>query len=404
MPLRLWIPVRPASNQPLAIEIYRAGNLAFQQQLNFIPSQQGFYATTLAAPLPDSTDKSRPNITFVPDELPRTDQGYGSIQTLVLTPSNLADLDKAQTLALSSYLYACKELLLINANNDLLNQLRHIAGCNGRAIHLFQAKPKNRVHYSSPSTGALQALLHETKKQNPIATLSLFFGCYLGILLLMLRATRKPALLLIIPTLGTITLVAAWTLQENHTRLASWSEVESGSQQANFSALLSVEGLNVDRYHLQLSRALGLPQPSNNRTIELKFNQHQPSTEQLTLTTQPLIHDRFLFQGSFPVPYKLSLITDEATPIVINHGDKTATGAMLYWQDKILAVPPLAPGRQWTPTSTDTIEISSTFHSMIRARTISDSAALILPFTLKEAGLLPSHVQESGWLLIRPAT
>jgi len=404
IPLDLWAPVRPVSNQPLTIEIHRSEKLAFQQQLNFAPSPHGFTATASGIYLSDNIDTIGQNITVTPDALPRTDQGYGSIQTLILTPSDLASLENAQTLALSHYLQSCKELLLINANTDVLNKLRSIAGCNGDAINLFQEKPKNEFRHPLPSKIALQALLLDKEKHDPIATLYLFFSCYLCILLLMLRATRKPAPLLIIPTLGAITLIAAWTLQENHTRLASWSEVESGSQKANFSALLSIEGVNSTHYNLQLSKAFGLPNPLNNKPVEVAFNRQHPSTEQLTVTTQPFSRDQYWFQGTLPIPHSLSLITNEMTPIVINHGDKNSSNAILSWQGRILSVPSLAPGRQWTPTKPDAIEISSTLHSMIRARTGPDSTALILPFTLQQAGLLPSHVQESGWLMIKPAT
>jgi len=399
--VKLWIPVYPTLNKPLTIELYQAGQLTFEQQLNFISNQQGLTATTLESYPAESSEQQ---VTVASDNLPRTAQGYGSIQTLILAPSNLTVLDDAQSLALSHYLQACNKLLLVKANKDELNQLRNIAGCNGQAVHLYREQPKDPFQQTAPSSRTLLALLQEQKRDSPITTLSLFFGCYLCILLLIPGTTKKPTSLFAIPILSSIVLIALWSFQENQTVIASWSEVESDSQQANFSAILSIEGINTSQYHLPLSSLFSLPRSLNNKTADLEFNQHQANTKQLTVTTRPFSHDHFFFQGPLSISHNISLTGSKGVPVVINHGKEKTAQAILSWQGKIISVPPLEPNKPWSPTGGSTIEISSTLNSMIQARTVADDTALILPHSLREAGLLPSHVKESGWLLIRPAT
>jgi len=396
---KLWIPIRPVLNQPLSIELYQSGHLTYKQQLRLIPHKQGVTVTT-SETIPVVINEEQ--IIVTPKDLPRTAQGYNSIHALTIAPSDLSSLDNEQIQALSNYLQLCGQLLLTNTGNNTLDQLRNIAGCNGKAVHLYQKQPK-KMQQAFYSLKTLNALLERQERNNPIVTLAIFFSCYLFVLLFALHSLHKSAAISSIPIVSSIALVALCSLQENQTIISSWTEMESGHSQARFSALLNIEGINTEYYKLQLSRALGIPQSLSNKAAILELNQHEAGIEQLALTTKPFSSEQFLFHGTFPVSDNISLTIGSEAPVVTNNGKEESTEALLLWNGKILTVPPLEPGMPWSPDAANTIDTSSQLSATIRAQAKKEDLALLMPYSLHKVGLFPSSIEETGWLLIRPA-
>jgi hypothetical protein len=119
------------------------------------------------------------------------------------------------------------------------------------------------------------------------------------------------------------------------------------------------------------------------------------------LTTRLLAEQSFWLAGAVGLPPPLTLTLTRTGPSVRNEREVVAASGVLGWEGRRYTVPPLAPGEHWSPPFEAESWGRGTAEQWLRARSIN-GAALLLPFTLQDAGLVGAGAPAAGWLLIRP--
>lgn len=399
MPKTLWLPVRPRKGEPLLIELRRPGQQTLQREIQFSPALRPLVARVGQAQVGG-------DIQSVPvplSGLPRTAQGYDSIRTLVLPGPALTALDQDQASALGSYLGGCGALLLGQADELLVARVRSVSGCGGRLVRPIGNDPTLGL---LPPPGALPSdhLLNSLNGQPPTGAAPAITRFVLGYALLMLLGIwtlQHRLLLLALPLLASLGLILTWPLDRGGSSLVSWAEMETGDRAARYAALLTTGGGDDGRRQIPLARQLGLPQRGGKPPVELTLTQGQPAVQTLHTPSQPFEISRYRFQGTLPAPTLPALDDSAAVPQVINRDSSESPHGLLSWAGRIHQVPRLAPGAHWTPSEQTLAATDDDRARLLRERVGDSGTALLLPYSLIDAGLTPLQVQASGWLLVR---
>ena len=222
------------------------------------------------------------------------------------------------------------------------------------------------------------------------------------LLLLAARFGRRPAMLPAIP-IGVAALGAlVWSNDLATSRVTSLSEIHTGDRVARFVALLQLQGNGAGVFELLLPAELGTPLASTlagASTVE--YGQEDSPVTRLTVNTQLLSRHEFELAGTTPTAVPLTLLVDERGPEIVNLSAESSPSAILAWKGERYQVPMLAPKARWRPGSEPSAWERSPGEQLLRARIRDDNPALLLPFSLSDAGLLNGTADARGWLLMR---
>jgi hypothetical protein len=414
-PLVLWLPLRPAADGLPRIEIRPADGEPWRQELTSLQPRtsplvavvQTDRETVAAIDMPDGVEALlvRPSLA----SLPRTPQAYGAIAMLVLDVAALAGLETAQRAALQAYLAACGRLLA-SGSPEQVTALRQQAGCQGRFVRALEPGEsggpllRELLREPPPALPGVAGLreLQAGDRTELWPGLILFWSAYGISLLLLMYWVRQPVWLLSAPGLATVLALAVWGQGGVESRLVSWAEITSGDTVARYVALLQLTGAGRGEAAVTLSSHFGLPLPlTAPQTVTLE-QVPRPSAATLRLTTRLLAEQSFWLAGAVGLPPPLTLVLTRTGPSVRNERDVVAIGGVLGWEGRRYTVPPLAPGEHWSPPFEAESWGRATAEQWLRARSIN-GAALLLPFTLQDAGLVGAGAPAAGWLLIRPS-
>jgi|GEM_PF-4385285 len=404
-PQDLWLPLIPDPGAPVALTLWRDGERVLQQNLWFTasPAPLTISVQPLAPELP--VDSASSTLSSRVDGLPRTGDGYRGVGRLVLPLELLPRLDRQQMAALRDYIGDCGMLLMSGGGANLLQRIKGIAGCNGEYIGItgrYSAAGPASAPAPAPAANPNAEPAHGWN--DPIA---LFFAVYLVSLLLIAATWRRPAALLAAPLLGTLGLLLFWPLQDNPVQLVSWAEMQSGSANVRYSALLRIVGNRGEQNRrISLSSRLGMPGVENAMPLDIRFDALRPGLQSLVTQVRPFSRYDYRFQGSLPAPFRLRLELSDNSPRVTNRSDTETPAGLLSWNQEIYALPALPPGQSWSPTGSERIDGRGDPAKRLRQRAGSARAALLLPMTLQDAGLIApdSGIDRlQGWLLVRPA-
>lgn len=345
--------------------------------------------------------------------LPRSAEAYEAIDVLALGGAAIAALDSAQLAALHAYLANCGKAVLVAADRHQFSKLSISAGCGGRMFSRVSTAEELDEHIATlidasasplPGMAALRALSADTAVSNaawqPLAAFCLF---YFISVLVVARSARRPMALLAIPPIAAAIGFFAWSGSTPERHLVSWTEMDSGSQTARFSALLSIVGRGRAETVTTLPSTLGLPRPlSEQSQLELRYDGFLPGMIQLAHETRLLSRRLVLLEGTTSVqtPLRLTLIGD--VPAVVNTGTQPAPAGLVGWQGRRYRLPTLMPGGRWQPQEDTTDwDVGSSIERMLRERSQGEVPALLVPFEPEMASLLTPEVEVRGWLLIR---
>ena len=121
----------------------------------------------------------------------------------------------------------------------------------------------------------------------------------------------------------------------------------------------------------------------------------------IALPNRLLSQHTFTLSGTSTGSPPLALHESSNGPLVLNIGSQTVTTAALWWRGHAYRVPELAPGAQWQPDETSERVPSETTERILLARLPRQTSALLMPYTLADAGVVPARDTLAGWLLIR---
>ena len=405
-PLTLWLPVQPDGNSATVVTAVLAGHAPVQREF----TDWQWRTTPLVAVVgnwPDSQLTGHQDwLVFRPDlaALPHTPQGYQSIAALLLDTMALISLDKEQLAALRGYLGGCGKLVL-GGPPAATGILQRFAGCQGRFVRRVEVPEQGLAALASlwpeqppilPGMTGLKPLLPDRESWRPLA---LLFAGYALVMLLLAVFVRRMAPLLLAPVAAGALGLAVWSRGGAELDLVSWAEMTSGDASARYAALLRVTGQGRGEYAVTVPTAFGLPTAWDSASPLAIEDYRQTARRRLLLHTRLLEPQTFRFTGVFDGAAPLSLTLTPAGPEIVTTG-RFAGSAILAWQGQRYTVPQLPPSARWTPPEQVETWGTTPQERLLRLESATE-AALLLPFTLKNAGLLAAAVDTGGWLLIR---
>jgi len=405
-PLTLWLPVQPDGNSATAITAVLAGHAPVRQEI----ADWQWRTTPLVAVVgnwPDSRLTGHQDwLVFRPElaALPHHSQGYQSIAALLLDTAALISLDEEQLAALRGYLGGCGKLVL-GGPAVAVGMLQRFAGCQGRFVRRVGIPEQGLTALASlwpeqpptlPGMTGLKPLLPDRESWRSLA---LLFAGYALVMALLAVFVRRMAPLLLAPVAAGALGLAVWSRGGAELDLVSWAEMTSGDTSARYAALLRVTGQGRGEYAVTVPTAFGLPTAWDS-VSPLKIEDYrQTARRRLLLHIRLLEPQTFRFASAFNGAAPLSLTLTPAGPEIVNTG-RFAGSAVLAWQGRRYTAPPLPPGARWTPPQQAEAWGTTPQERLLRLESATE-AALLLPFTLKDAGLLAAAVDTGGWLLIK---
>ncbi|GMQ87100.1 MAG: hypothetical protein BMS9Abin08_0298 [Gammaproteobacteria bacterium] len=417
LPYTLWIPVHPPENGIVTVEARLDQGAAVRLETRLRPrTPQTLVAALLRTDAETPAERSEQSRTITllrpaATSLPRTRAAYEVIDALVLDQDALAALDTAQRDSLRTWLQNCGRLIAVGTWSQWFATLEAEAGCGGRFIdrvdRAAQAYAKlamtvRDLPSALPAETTLRAMLKQIHSSDPWLPLAGFFLLYLLALILLARDIRRPALLLLAPLSATLLSLLVWFNGTAGHRLSSWSEMESGDTTARFSALLHIDGNGRGTSTTTLPADLGLPTLlTANPAAEARYNRQPPMAVQIEVDNHLLSRHEFLLYGTSAVQYSLTLALSTDGPLLTNTGSVPTAPGLLGWQGSRYPVPSLQPGQHWSPPEQDTLwNPLSRAEQILRARTGTGTAAVLVPFLPPGIRGIKPQVEESGWLLI----
>lgn len=342
--------------------------------------------------------------------LPGRDWSYALIDLLVMDAASLQSLSAAQAGALHAYLAACGRFIAYRVPAAVTALLRDSAGCSGRLLQEATGPAQLAGHLATlledspaplPSATELRTLLPEEDSAAWLQPLAGFFAGYF--VLLLVTAYSRPAshYLAAIPVLAGLLGLYAWSGGWHDTRLVNWAEMEGGSQSARYAALLQTRSHGKGEARLQLPAALGPPAAAQAHA-RFGLTQAQGTTgQQLHFPVRLFSRDEFVLRGNLPAAVPLVLLATPGGPVIDNHGDADSPACLLAWHGDKFSVPPLAPGQRWVAPAQPEGWGNSGAERLFRERALRETAALLLPYSLADAGVLADDPQAHGYLMVR---
>ena len=412
IPLLLHLPVPATATDKVVIETDIAGTAVPEREVMFrqLPPEQPVVAAVGQFPDPwkNPGDLSviRPGVA----SLPYRDWSYSVIDLLVINRVSLQRLSDSQIDALQGYLAACGRLIAYRTSPQVFDLLTTRAGCNGRLMAAADTSGQLYDHVDAllkdsppalPSMASLRSLLPQQNLQRNIVLLTVFFCVYFLILLATVHTRYGNKVLPAIPALALLLGLYAWSDGTVQARLVNWAETESGSQSVRYSALLETRGSGHGKVEFTLPRPLGLPDPVQTPPIELAQQQADDAGMQLAFPARLFSRHEFGLHGSFAVQPALVLGHTGKHPAIDNRSTQYSPSSVLAWRDQKYSVPALPPGARWIPEHPAEPWSNTGVEQVFREQALGDEAALLLPYSLSDAGIVATGSAASGYLMVR---
>ena len=417
LPHTLWLTVRPEVDKTLSVHARMHDGAESVATVRFELARQETHLVASALN-PQSDLPSRfagDTLFFVAvggNMLPHSEGGYGGIDALILDSDTLPRLDLLQFTVLQDYGAGCGRITLLGPATPRYDQLIAAAGCGGRfttrVTNNESVLPTLRAMLGSaisalPSANGLRAMSKFDMFAGTWRALSLFFAIYVVGLVVITRSPRTWIPLLLAPVCAALVAWAAWSNNSAERRLISWSEIDTHGHTSRYSALLQISGNGKGAARTRLPNDLGFLQPQGTDPIaELDRSDADASRIVLKSSNRLLSQHSYFIQGNSDVDPPITVTMTDRGPRIENRGSTVSTPALLGWNDRRTPVPALQPGESWyAPDTSTSWNVALAEERMLRARTQTGTAALLLPHRLLSAGEDEAlQIEEHGWLMI----
>jgi hypothetical protein len=323
--------------------------------------------------------------------------------------ASFRSLSPGQFNALQGYLAACGKFIGYRISQPVIDVLDANAGCGGNFVSAAHATTQLQEQISTlleesrplpPSVPDLRALLSQQDNQRPIIMLTAFFAGYFLILLIAAHSRYGNTYLPAIPIMATLLGLLAWSDRGVNTRLVSWAEAYTGSHTAYYSALLEARGNGQGEASLILPGHMGPPEPVLPRLITLTQQHSNDGKMLLGFHTWLFSRHEFALHGNFTLEQPLVISLLDTGPIIENRNNVSAPPALLAWHDKKYFVPALSPGEHWRPPPEAEAWASNGVEQIFREQALRETAALLLPYSLTDAGVIATDTNAHGYLMV----
>jgi hypothetical protein len=346
------------------------------------------------------------------DALPRTREGYGPVDALLLDDRAWNALDPAQAQALRAYAGNCGWILLADGppgdDPSAETVLHEIAGCGGAFLrHIDTPSRLGELLATHPDALPPYASLAQAASAPPRSwyTAVAFFVFY-GLAILVVAfgseapisasGQRWPLALFAVPVLASLLMGAAWRGNEPERRLIVWAEKPSGAPVARYRALYQVYGQGKNAVELQVPAALGLPERLAAQRFEIRDD---GAGRSLRVDAAALSRRAFGFSGAFADRALFELGRDPEGFFVAYHGATRSPPGILAIEGRCFAVPPLAHDERWRPDEDAPVLARDVLPPPLAHHTVT---GLLIPLSLEQLGPMPSWDTGEGWLLVTP--
>lgn len=408
----LRLPVPPTDSEHVIIEAQLNGASVLHHELVYqrLPSELPVIAAVGDITPPWDNDAALSVIYPGTNALPYHDWSYAMIDLLVIDMASFQDLSPGQVDALQGYLAACGRFIGYRMSQPVIDVLAANAGCDGNFVSAAHATNQLQEQAGAlleesrpllPSVPALRALLSQQDNQRPIIMLTAFFAGYFLILLIAAHNRYGNTWLPAIPVLATLLGLLAWSSGEVNTRLVNWAETYTGSNTARYSALLEASGNGQGEASLTLPGHLGLPGSVQHRPITLTQQSSDEGNLLMGFQTRLFSRHEFALHGSFTLEQPLAISFMDKVPVINNRNNVPAPPALLAWHGKKYSVPALSPGEHWRPPSQAEAWGSSSAEQIFREQTLRETAALLIPYSFTDAGIIKQGTNAHGYLMVR---
>lgn len=341
--------------------------------------------------------------------LPRHDQSYAVIDLLVMDTASLQQLSAAQAGALQAYLATCGRFIGYRTAQPVIEVLRGNAGCGSRLLKTADNPQQLEKHVAAlvesplpelPSIAALRSLLPDEDRQAWIMPLASFFALYFLALLIAARSRRGKTFLPAIPVLASLLGLFAWSGGAVQTRLVSWAEMESGSRTARYSALLEARARARGEVQMMLPIRTGPPEVLQPHALIRVHHLPGDAALQLAFPARLFSHHEFILHGSLDPNLPLELSIAASGPVIDNYGTAPSPPCLLAWHGNKFSVPPLSPGERWIAPAVSEVWGNSGAEQILRERALLETAILLIPYSLVDAGIFAADTDSHGFLMV----
>lgn len=201
-----------------------------------------------------------------PQDLPESYHAYNWIDAIALQRESVAELNAAQRQALQTFVEDCRPLILVNASEALLNNLRRYAGCEGRFVTSAVPSLMGTTHLRQrpllvPSeVPSLQAGMQGGRLSLPTwRAMILFLLSYCLIAALFLKRSKTSWAVLTLPMAASALALLVWQQATPRSNLILWAERDAGSRIPRATGSLSVLGQGRWHGRLALPEGAGIP-------------------------------------------------------------------------------------------------------------------------------------------------
>jgi hypothetical protein len=411
VPLLLTMPVPPTPADRVRIEAQLNGLSRVQQEVHLksLPTDQPVVAVIGEISGAWHTGRTLSIIHPGTATLPRHSWSYAVIDLLVMDTTSLRHLSAPQAEALQEYLATCGKFIGYRMPHAVIEVLRENAGCNSRLVKTADNLQQLEEHADAlledsrpalPSVPDLRSLLPDEDRQQWIMPLVTFFAGYFLVLLVAAHYRGGSAYLPAIPVLASLLGLYAWSSGAVETRLVNWAVMESGSNTARYSALLVARARGQGETEIILPARLGMPDPVQPHALMLIRQLHGTAGLQLGFPTRLFSRHEFVLQGSITPNIQLVLGVAATGPVIDNHGHVQSPPSLLAWHGNKYSVPSLSPGERWVTPAKPGSWGNDGAERILREQAVRETAALLIPYSLADAGIIAADTDTHGYLLV----
>jgi len=405
---RLQLPVRSAGT--VAVSVGVPGAAPQRREVELALSESALLGVALLSGGQVEVDGLH-TVALTADDLPRHASAYSSIDALIVDAPTLGALDPRQLGALLANTAACGRVVVVNADLPLRRLLGDASGCGGRALlHAVSPADAAAVLKASLASSLPAALGHADlgtvmrpayRHWNGVAV---GLACYFAGALLLLVFHASWPVLLSMPALTGVVALALLHGLASPSRLAIWSEGESGVRAARYQARQQFAGRVRERMRVPIPPQLADAAQAcdANQVMHFDFDASHGRVAFAEFDARLFSQAAVCYSGGFPIARKIAVdLRADGRREVRNAGATAWPRGLLLADGGVHELPALGAG---ATTAIDANAVPHPRDAVVRtamARVGPDATAALWELELGGVAELPAASQ--GWLLVATA-
>ena len=347
-------------------------------------------------------------VVVLPDDLPRQEAAFASIDALVVDAATLGALDPTQLSALLAHAAGCGRIVVVNQDERVRRMLDAAAGCSGRALmHAAQADQAAALLAASldkplAAVATPQGLVEgEAPAMAVWRIVAVFLASALAAVALCLLFSASAAALLGLPALSAVAALALLQWMPAAAQLTIWSQADSRAPMARYQARQQFPGTTRGTLQVPLPSLLAASAQPCDATAALRLDIDARSGLASTAAFESRLFHQFsmCYSGTFPVSRALAVSPlADAQLQVRNTATQAWPAGRLLLPGQVHALPALAPGASAPLAAQAGRPPSGALERAALALVDADHPAALWALDLSGVSQVPAGSR--GWLLV----